>query len=480
MKIMRTEIEYSAKTFTELIENVYGYFCFWCNQNNDESQFPHFDKEPEKGVVNAITYISPEALTLFNTMNFNCIVLDGTFKLIPNFVVAIVSGIKFNTYFPLGYTISTSESSEMYDRFYKFFNKITQKDLSQLPVLSDKHAGIRAFCSGNQIPHYFCIVHLLRSFGANHHLLYAVKKLLLMNREHEAETFLSYLSISLKSEFDNQVFIKKISAVGLKIQARIVNENEQVLSEEQIVIDRHSPLFYACCAAYRIERGIPISTNSIESVHDHFNEGLPRNLTVIHGLNVAHELINHRYETLQDAINRSFKKVIDKIEQELQSTTQASMEEQCSQYSTNRSFCACGRSTRISGLYRFDIPCSHRMYKGELVPNEKSVQLTKFELPIRQHYIETSEMSLDTPCQHKKKSGPPIQENEKEKQYENLSELTVVFENMLKVIMKITKLTNRNDISRLVRYDFYQPVLYQEMERPVWDKVARCPLDTFA
>jgi hypothetical protein len=105
MKIMRTEIEYSAKTFTELIENVYGYFCFWCNQNTDESQFPHFDKEPEKGVVNAITYIAPEALSLLNSLDFNCIVLDGTLKLIPAFVISIVSGIKFNTYFPLGYTI---------------------------------------------------------------------------------------------------------------------------------------------------------------------------------------------------------------------------------------------------------------------------------------------------------------------------------------------------------------------------------------
>jgi hypothetical protein len=126
--------------------------------------------------------------------------------------------------------------------------------------------------------------------------------------------FLSYISISLKSENLDPVFIKKISAIGLKIQPRIVNENEQVLSEEQIVIDRHSPLFYACCAAYRIERGIPISTNSIESVHGHLNEGLPRHLTPIYCLNVAHKLINNRYETLQDAINRSFKKVIDKID----------------------------------------------------------------------------------------------------------------------------------------------------------------------
>jgi hypothetical protein len=48
MKIMRTEIEYSATTFTELIENVYGYFCFWCNQNCDESQFPHFEKSQKR------------------------------------------------------------------------------------------------------------------------------------------------------------------------------------------------------------------------------------------------------------------------------------------------------------------------------------------------------------------------------------------------------------------------------------------------
>jgi rRNA maturation protein Nop10 len=147
--------------------------------------------------------------------------------------------------------------------------------------------------------------------------------------------------------------------------------------------------------------------------------------------------------------------VIDKIEQELQTTPQTSMEEQCSHYSTNHSFCTCGRTTRISGLHRFDIICSHRRYKIELALKEESVQLPKFELPIRQYYYETSEMSVDTNCQHKKKSGPPIQETEKEKQYENLSELTIVFENMLNVIMKITKLTNRNQISKLLYYDFY-------------------------
>jgi hypothetical protein len=160
-----------------MINRNFGHFHFSVSSVHIRDPFPLFDIELIKGHVDEMVYIPSESFQIVKNIEFRCIILDATFKLIPNFVVSLISGILFNAYLPLGFIIGHSENAELYQNFYSTFFNQTRFDLSEYPALSDRHTGIRSFCVQNNIQKFICVVHILRSFGGKHQLLYGINKL---------------------------------------------------------------------------------------------------------------------------------------------------------------------------------------------------------------------------------------------------------------------------------------------------------------
>jgi hypothetical protein len=144
-KIFVNEDVENCFNFSEMINHNFGHFHFSVSPAFAKEPFPEFDIDPTKGYVGAMVYIPSESIQIDNKIKFECIILDATFNLIPGFTVSLVSGIIFNSYIPLGFTIDHSENTELYQQFYSTFFNQTQFNLSQFQVLYDRHTRISSF-----------------------------------------------------------------------------------------------------------------------------------------------------------------------------------------------------------------------------------------------------------------------------------------------------------------------------------------------
>jgi hypothetical protein len=448
--------------FNEMLIRNFGHFQFYLSPSLTKDPFPVFDIEPEKGRVESMVYISSEAKSLINHIQFRCIILDATFKLIPGFVVSLVSGIIFNSYIPLGFTISHSENSELYQHFYQTFFDQTQFNLATFPVLSDRHTGIRSFCVHENIQQFYCIVHLLRSFGGKHHLLYAMKKLLYIEQKADVPKFLHFLSQNLVSDLNDSTIVGKLKSIGLAV------------IDGEILIDENSPLFSQCCAAYRLESGIPLCTNSIESVHGHLNESIPRHNCYFHGCATLIQRINNRFKIIRKYLQSKLMQHYKKIDKDAESIAQDVMIDLRNRYSTTPENCNCGSTYRLSCFYNAKIPCIHQRSIGVQFPSLTIVDLPEFNVPLNITFNCTVSDDIETTTNpDDDTSEPPIRENEREKAYTQCTDLTRIFENIVNMIMNVTKISSREKVGRLIYKTFYDPELYEDMTEPITDRVAR-------
>jgi hypothetical protein len=432
-----------------MISRNFGHFRFFLSTALISDSFPVFDIDPAKGQVEALVYIPAEAYPIINNIKFQCIILDATFKLIPDFVVSLVSGIIFNSYIPLGFTIGHSENSALYQHFYQTFSYQTRFNLSTFPVLSDKHTGIRSFCTHQNIQQFFCIVHLLRSFGGKHHLLYAVKKLLYIEQKEDVPKFLNYLSQNLSSELGDLTIVGKLQSIGLTVINRVIE------------IDTNSDLFFQCCAAFRLESGIPLCTNSIESVHGHLNENIPRHNCYFHGCATLIQRIKNRFKIIRKYLVSKLEQHYKKIDEEVKSITPDFMIDLCNKHNTTAEKCDCGSTYRLSCFYNTQIPCIHQRSIGVPFPNVSIVQLPEFNVPFSTTYdcVESGRQEPETNPEDDT-SEPPIRENEKEKVYSQCTDLTKIFENIINMIMNVTKIGPRERVANAIYETFYHPEIY--------------------
>jgi hypothetical protein len=448
--------------FSEMVNRNFGHFQFVLSHALANQQFPSFDIDSQKGHVKSMVYIPSEALPIVQAIKFKCIILDATFKLIPGFVVSLVSGIIFNSYIPLGFTINHSENSELYQHFYQTFLHQTQFNLATYPVLSDKHTGIRSFCAHQNLQQFFCIVHLLRSFGVKHHLLYAIKKLIYIEQKEDVPNFLHYLTQNLESELADSSIVGKLQSIGLNVLDGV------------IVIEPNSELFSQCCAAFRLESGIPLCTNSIESVHGHLNENIPRHNSFFHGCATLLQRIKNRFKIIRRYLVSKLEEHYKKIDKEVDSISAELMIDLRNRYNTTTDNCTCGSTYRLSCFSGTQIPCIHQRSIGVPFPDISIVQLPEFDVALRTT-VDCVESDLPEARTNPDDdtSEPPIRENEKEKVYSQCTDLTKIFENIVNTIMNITKITSRERVAEAIYDTFYHPEIYQDMRQPITDRIAR-------
>jgi hypothetical protein len=95
--------------------------------------------------------------------------LDCSFEVTRPFVYCVPQGIRDNEALPLGFIVSLSENTQIYQWFFDDILD-SSDDLHALPprpILSDQHLSLKSFCDQNHLRQFQCHRHLIQCAGAN-------------------------------------------------------------------------------------------------------------------------------------------------------------------------------------------------------------------------------------------------------------------------------------------------------------------------
>jgi hypothetical protein len=119
------------------------------------------------------TAVFPWAVQMLSAIRPNCAMLDGTFKILKPYVLAILHLIFANESIPIAIAVFPTETAESYRVLYAHVEDILAHAgvdatvLSRLPLVSDQGAGLRAFVRQRGLEWKHCHRHLIQAAGSN-------------------------------------------------------------------------------------------------------------------------------------------------------------------------------------------------------------------------------------------------------------------------------------------------------------------------
>lgn len=216
-------------------------------------------------------YVSPFAQSILSNKELiDGLMLDGTAKVIKNYVTCIVMCIVKNTGIPVGFSFSTIEDVNLYNLVFETFLEITGIDLTNFPIESDEGKNLMKSLNDHKCEHLSCLRHLLANLQKKKYG-YEVSKLVSCRCSKDFES----LSGHYNSIFENfnsselKTLENTLNYVGLTFKSKEIDYIDLKRWNEVSMISR---------AKY----SMPSTTNSIESTHGHLNENTPRRNCFFH------------------------------------------------------------------------------------------------------------------------------------------------------------------------------------------------------
>ena len=301
-------------------------------------------------------YISPFAQSILSKNEIiDGIMLDGTFKVIKNYVTCIVMCIIRNTGIPVGFSFSTIEDVDLYNIVFDCFLEITGIDLTNFVFESDEGKNLIKALNDHQCTHLSCLRHLLanvqkKKFG------YEVSKLVSCRCSQDFQTLCGrFNSIFQKivNQSDINALEETLNYVGLSFQ------NKEI---DFLNLDRWAEV----SMIERSYKNMPSTTNSIESTHGHLNENTPRRNCFFSSIYRLIMSIMTQIHNFNDKMHHNYRKV--KCDVKKNKEIELHIEEKCNFYKTKLHSCNCGETVLYSNMFKCDIPCSHRLYLGAQFP----------------------------------------------------------------------------------------------------------------
>jgi hypothetical protein len=115
--------------------------------------------------VLSLIWIVPWALTAYKEATY--VQLDCSYTPTEPFVYCVTQAMIKNEAVPLGFIMSPRECAFTYTAFMEdLWSLFEDEAFAKLPVLSDEHKGLDAFCSAHNLRHFYCHCHLIRKWGA--------------------------------------------------------------------------------------------------------------------------------------------------------------------------------------------------------------------------------------------------------------------------------------------------------------------------
>ena len=357
----KRSIPSSIMSINHLATQSHGYFKILTTHTNFKNLFKL--KNEENNYILRGCYISPfaKAILTDNLSIIDGLMLDGTFKVLKNYVTCIIVCISFNTSIPIGFTFSPIEDDKLFNSVFKTFLEITNVDLSQFIIESDQGPSLIKSFSGYHCQHLCCLRHLLANLQKKKYGFEA-SKLVSCKCQKDFLTLTGQFN-SIFQKITDSKEIEKLNKTLLKIGLKFINEEITIFN-----LDRWNEVSMMQRQSFKM----PSTSNSIESIHGHLNEATPRNNLFFSSVYRLIMAINTQIKQFEEKLHHNFNKIIRDIKRK---GSNPHIDDECNFYNTQIDSCECGETTLYSNMYRCDVPCSHRYHLGASFPSSPDVHL---------------------------------------------------------------------------------------------------------
>lgn len=279
--------------------------------------------------------------------------LDTSFKATKPYVYCCVHSIINNESIIIGITITTTESSKLYEETYLAFEKsgINSTLLNRIPVLTDMGTGLFTFCSNRNIKQFLCHRHMLETFG-NPIFKSWVKRLLECTSEEEYDITCVLISHEIN------LWTSTISDPS-QLSNKII--------DIQCMIDKFSISNY-----YRYEKwalwiranySVGRCTNHAESMHHVFNSHIHPFMNLLRRINIIIDYTFKHFNNHNLNHGRSMKEKFWKMKAISRGSDDTTIKQSCN----------CGWNEFYSKLFGVEFPCIHKIRSIDKCPTPPDI-----------------------------------------------------------------------------------------------------------
>lgn len=344
----------SITTLDSLINNTEGCFTFNVTPyQHGDLFFKTNDKDGNVvGIVSGI-YISPyfHSILTENVFMIDGILMDTTWRVIPKYVTSILVAESYGTNIPIAFAFGKVEDTSLYKLFY---SEASDRgiDLTHFIVESDQGSALRSACSGHTL-HLVCLKHFITSlhkrvFG------YEVESLVKSKTKEDVNVLMTTFSTTFRA----------LSAEKQKEALKTLGKAGLTYSDNCIVIHNQDRWAEVSIEQRILLSNMPSTTNSLESIHGHLNDELPRNNNFFGALYRLISLCAISESQFITKVNHNYHNAIRTARTKMSALPAAVLTEEKETYETTLLTCKCSEQLVNSNLYRIDIPCSHRLSMG--------------------------------------------------------------------------------------------------------------------
>jgi hypothetical protein len=279
------------------------------------------------------------------------------------YVTSILVAVSQNTAVPLAFAFGPAEALELYEQFYTGF-AARGIDLSAFTVESDQGPALIAYCKRHRITQRFCLHHFLRRLKDPDFAVY-VGDLVRARTPQELHLLAGRYSDRLRGlmgELEGDVRTdhfrrarKEFKKAGLAVSDTCDISIADLGRWQQVSM------------LTRVRERLPPTTNCLESIHGHLNESTPRNNTFWASMCRLGAQMARSLEGFSLAVRHNFNHACRKAQDMATMLLKDGPERtaQLAYFQSSIGQCSCGQTVHLSFMYGMDIPCAHRLVRGE-------------------------------------------------------------------------------------------------------------------
>ena len=316
---IRKHDKYLQRNFIEYIKNNFPGSIIIYQTNLKSRKLIQLD---ENQYVFGLSWIFPWAASLLFSCNYNCYMIDATFKALKPYTLLMLLIIINNESLPIGLSVSPTETANSYGRLWdhliqccKIFNIDINYFIKQKTFLADLGTAIKKFINDNNFNIKYCHRHFIEKFGSSSIIGNWVSRIIKASNLSEFEI----ISNIIKNEL--QIIISS------QMQNNLNTEKFQNLL---MVLGLKHPNFDHTTDKWAkwLRPGCPTTTNALESMHHHINATIPFKGSFIDKLKNVKTVLWNRFNTRNEWHGNNLNKYISKLKK-IQQVNKKLLENAC-------------------------------------------------------------------------------------------------------------------------------------------------------
>jgi hypothetical protein len=214
-------------------------------------------------------WIFPQAVALLKS-NPNCVMLDGTFKILKPYTLEILHVVISNEAIPIAFCITPTETKESYSDLYQAVIDALKRNgeraelLTELPLVSDQGSALIALVTERHLTWRLCHRHLIENAGASSLIGSWIARLLRCCSFAEYQRTRDVIKAEVKFHYPKGGF-----PTGYEKLQRMLNPPSQPRTGQ--ALSRLDFIFQLQHWARWLRLGCPTTSNAAESIHARLN-----------------------------------------------------------------------------------------------------------------------------------------------------------------------------------------------------------------